>query len=113
MISESLVTATIANGASLSGAVNLRGARLAAIVMPADWTAADLSFQAGIDATTLFNVYDEADAEVVVQAADDRFIILDPHRWRAVRTLKIRSGTAGSPVAQGGDRAITLIAVSG
>lgn len=111
MIAEGFATATIASGASLSGSVNLGGGRLFAIMMPADWTAADLTFQASVDGTTFYNVYDEEDSEVTVQAAEDRYIILEPARWLGVRYLKVRSGTSGSAVNQGADRAITLVQV--
>jgi len=80
-IYDTTATVTIANGASLSGAANLGEARICAIMMPADWTAADLTFQASIDGSTFYNVYDEFDTEVTVQAADDRYIILEPARW--------------------------------
>jgi hypothetical protein len=111
MINEAYSTATIANGASLSDAVNLQGGRLVAIVMPAAWTAGDLTFQASADGTTFNNVYDEDDAEVVVEAAASRHIILNPGVWLGIRQIKVRSGTSGAAVNQGGARLITLVCV--
>lgn len=111
MTEEGIVPVTIANNESLSAAVDLAGGRLFAIMMPADWTAADLTFQACHAGTTFHNVYNEDDQEVVVQAAEDRFIILNPARWLGVRKLKVRSGTAASAVTQGGAREINLVVV--
>ena len=111
--SEYLVEVTVSSGASLSESINLGSTRLSAIMMPADWTAADLTFQASPNSGgTYHNLYDEADAEVVVQAAEDRYIILSPDVWSGVRNLKIRSGTSGTPVNQAADRAITLVCVA-
>lgn len=105
------LTATIANGAALSGAIHLRTHRLFALQMPADWTAADLTFQGSFDGTTYADVYDEDDAEVVVEAAAARFIILDPAKFLGLQRLKIRSGTTGSPVNQGAARDIAVIGI--
>jgi hypothetical protein len=104
-------TIVIANGESLSGAVHLRSHRLFAIQMPASWTAADLTFQASYDGSTYADVYDEDDAEVVVQAAASRFIILDPAKFLGMQRIKVRSGTTGVAVNQGGARSLQLILV--
>lgn len=111
MVEEGIVPVAIANNESLSSAVDLAGGRLFAIMMPADWTAADLTFQAAHAGDTYHNIYNEDDAEVVVQAAEDRYIILSPARWLGVRRLKVRSGTAASAVNQGAARTINLVVV--
>jgi len=105
--------AVIANGASLSGVVDLNGHTLVGILMPGTWTTAVLTFQAGEPVAasyTLANVYDQFGTEKTVQAAASRFIALDPSEWAAVRWLKVRSGTAGSAVNQGGARTVVLVA---
>ena len=110
----------IANGASLSAEVDLRHHSLVAIQMPADWTAADLTFQGrpGADDTTprinetLQNVYDDAGNEVTVQADADRYIALTAAVLDALTGLgrvKVRSGTSGTPVNQGATRVLTLV----
>ena len=54
-------TATIAISTSLSAAIALPpGWYPAAILMPAAWTAADLTFQLSLDGTTFADLYDEA-----------------------------------------------------
>lgn len=105
-----LVSVSIANGASLSDAGNLGPFRLVGIVMPATWTAANLTFQVSDDAgTTYNNLYDDLGTEVTVTAAASRYIALDPAVFAGINYLKVRSGTSGSAVNQGGDRTITLV----
>ena len=103
--------ATIASSGSLSGAVDLDLNRMLAIQMPSAWTAADLTFQGSLDGSTFYDLYDENDAEVTVQAAASRFIILEPARLLGIPHVKVRSGTAASPVAQGAERTIILVAM--
>jgi hypothetical protein len=102
--------ATIANGASLSGAVDLGPELRAALIqMPGDWAAADLTFQASVDGTTFWNLHvDSSDTEVTVQAGEDRTIVLPKTVFEGIRHLKIRSGTAGSAVNQGAARTLTI-----
>lgn len=100
------VAATIADDASLSGAVDLGAGRvLVAIEMPADWTAADLTFQVcSTSGGTYQDLYDQNGTEKNFKVAADRFVGLDDGSfWLGVRYLKVRSGTAASAVAQ--DRA--------
>lgn len=104
------LTATIANGASLSGAVDLKGYGLLAIQMPAAWTAADLTFQASADGGTAFaDVYDDNGAEVQKPAAANRYILVNQPLPYGVDRIKIRSGTSGTPVNQGAARTLTLL----
>lgn len=105
-----LETVTIANGASLSGELPVgRGCTVVGIVMPAAWTAANLTFQASHDGTTFNNLYDNG-TEYTITAAISRYIAVDPNKFDSISRLKVRSGTAGAPVNQtGADRAITLV----
>lgn len=101
-------TVTIANGASLSGALSVGGRLVGAIIMPSAWTTAVLTFQASDDGTTFRNVYDEYGAEYTVQASADRHIVLDPAKLSGCQYLQIRSGTSGAAVNQGGSRSIKI-----
>lgn len=101
--------ATIANGAALSGAVDLQGNTIVGIQMPSSWTAANLTFQGSADGTTYQDVYDTSGTEVVITAAASRCIVVNPATFQALRFLKIRSGTTGTPVNQGAARTISLI----
>lgn len=107
-------TATIANGASLSGAVDLVDYRPIAVQMPATWTAANLTFQASVDGTTYQDVYDDSATELAVGAASARYVALGSAAQLALsgaQYLKVRSGASGSPVNQGGARSVVLVLV--
>ena len=113
---------TIANGASLSPSVVLRagtddkgydlptGCRLFGIVMPAAWTAANLTFQVSHDGVTTWNnLYDANGNEVTITASTSRYIALDPVVFAGVQFLKVRSGTSGTAVNQGQEVILQLI----
>lgn len=102
-------TATIANGASLSDAIQTDGATIVGISMPAAWTAANLTFQASHDDATFNNVYDEIGTEKTVIVSTDRHIVLNPVDFIGANSIKIRSGTAGTPVNQGAARSIVIL----
>jgi hypothetical protein len=101
-------TVTIANGASLSGAVDLGGRKLVAIIMPDAWTAASLTFQGSVDGTNFFNVYDGATERTLAVAAN-YYSALNIADWVGFRWVKIRSGTAGTAVNQAAERVLTLV----
>lgn len=105
-------TAVIANGESLSGAVDCSAGRLGRIVIPATWTAANLTFQGSYDGSNYANLYDEAGTEYTVTvggaAREIKVPVVD---FLSVRYLKIRSGTSGTPVNQGGARTLNLVLV--
>ena len=103
------IVATILNGAAVSNHINLEGSVLVGIRMPAAWTAANLTFRVSMDDVTFLDAYSGAGAEHVVTAAVDRHIWLDPSAFAGYRWLIVRSGTAGTPVNQAGDRLVTLV----
>lgn len=111
------VTATIANGASLSSLVDLSSfidvgsPRPAAIVIPSSWTAANLTvFICNPTGSSCQELYDGAGNEYqVVVTAANTYILLDQSVFNAVLYLKLQSGTSGSPVNQGGARTISVV----
>lgn len=102
--------ATIANGQSLSDAIDLGERRAVRIVMPAGWTAAALTFQSSYDGTTFNDLYDESGNEVSYTVAAGRSVRLPVGDWLGVRYLKIRSGSSGTPVNQGAARSLVVVA---
>ena len=104
-----IASATIASAASLSGAIDLAGCVLVGIQMPSGWDAANLTFQGSADGVTYGDVYDGAGTEYFVTAVASYFIRIDPQDLVPIRYLKVRSGTTGTPVAQGAERVLTLI----
>lgn len=101
----------IANGASLSDALNLVGHTMVGIVMPSSWTAASLTFQASIDGTNYFNLFDDGGNEQTVTAAASEHLFLSPLEWIGINWIKVRSGTSGAAVNQGGARTIQIVGV--
>lgn len=102
----------IANGASLSDAVALGPHRAVAIVMPDTWTAASLTFEVSVDGGTTYKpLYDVYGQEYTVPASNNRTILLPPSDFASVNALKIRSGSSGTPVNQGADRALQVASV--
>ena len=78
--------------------------------MPAVWDAADLTFQVSDDGGTTFrNLYWDWGPELVIDAAAAITIELSPFvGLHNIDQLKIRSGTAGTPVVTTDDRIILL-----
>jgi hypothetical protein len=104
-------TVTILNGASLSDAADLRGLPLVGVVLPAGYDTADLTFQGSADGDSFADLYDRAGNELkLTGAAASRYYVLAPGVLPGLRYIKVRSGTAGTPVAQTSDVVLTLIA---
>ncbi len=105
-----ILPATIANGASLTGTLDLGGLRLFGIVMPSGWTAADLTFQMSPDAGAAWaDLKNQDGAEITVTASAGGCFVLDPAQFSSLQYLRVRSGAAASPVAQGADRQLRLV----
>ena len=103
------LTATIANGASLSDAVAISG-KLVGLVVPAAWTAASLTFQGSVDGVNFYNVYDDATERTIASASvvASHYIALTLTHWLGFTHIKVRSGTASAAVNQGAARSIIL-----
>ena len=110
-MSISQTQVTIANGTSLSPEVDIGNKLLVGIAMPALWTAAAVTFQASFDGGVTWLNMQSASAELNYTAAQGQYICVDPSLWRGVVALKVRSGTAGTPVNQGQNSTLTLITV--
>lgn len=118
----SAVTATIANGASLSGAIQIDG-KLSALAMPAAFTNSGatvqpMTFDGSSDGVTFAPIFDlvggtvtertitAAQMTALAVASPGRSLALNPVDWMAYSHIKIRSGTAAAPVNQNGARTI-------
>ena len=97
----SFLPVTIAAGQSLSPQIDIGPGKLAGIVVPANWTAASLTFQVSPDGgTTWFEHYSSAGSETIFTAAAGDYLAVDQTLWQGVVSLKLRSGTVGTPVNQ-------------
>jgi hypothetical protein len=108
LANANVLTVTIANGASLSGAAEIGQGTLVGIQLPT-LTSASLSFQGSHDGVTYVEVVDASAAAVAYGASTGAVYIKAPADLAGVPFLKVRSGTSGSPVAQGAARTISLI----
>jgi len=106
------LTATIANGAALSGAVDLKGRQIIGLITPAGWTSAAVTFSVSYDGSTYVDLFDK-DGEVSLTDSTvigaDRMVALDPVRLLGARYVKVRSGTAASPTNQGAERVFSVL----
>lgn len=106
-----VVSPVIANAASLSGSIDARGKRLARVLVPTVWTAANLTFQTSADGVTFNDLYDDSGLEVVVTAVAGKVasISINAISLSDLMYLKIRSGTSAVPVTQTADRTLTTV----
>jgi hypothetical protein len=108
----STFTATIANGTSLSGNLDIGpNATIVGILMPAAWTAAALTFKAG-DGSNMGSVYNAAGEYSIpsgsIATGAATYLAIPPGDLAGCRTIAFRSGTSGSAVNQGADRVLTI-----
>jgi hypothetical protein len=97
------VSVTIASGQTESGAVDLHGMNLVGIMMPAAFTGTSVTFKGSLDGVTYNDLYNTDGTALSVTVAADRFILIVPSDFAAVRYLKLVSGSS-----EGAERTITL-----
>lgn len=96
-------TATIANAAQLSSAIeNKYGAELG-LVVPAAFTGTAVTFEVSADGTTYQGLYDTAGNAVSVTVAQGRSYVL-PSELLPWPYFKVKSGSA-----EGGARTLTVV----
>ena len=103
------MTATIASGTSLSSAVSVRGCSIAALIIPASWTAAVITFQVSMDGVTYYNYYNSSGSEPSITVASSTAVQIDPALLWVFPYIIVRSGTAATPVTQSGAKVVTLV----
>ena len=102
--------ATISSGQSLSPEIDIGAYTLVGIVVPTGWTPANLTFQMTPDGgVTWVEHYNSAGLNTIYVGAAGQYLAIDPTLWRGVNALKVRSGTAGSPVIQTSTVNVTLV----
>jgi len=104
----------IANGASLSGTIDLDGGRrsLLSLQMPAVWSAASLTFAVSFDGTTFVPLYWDGGEYTVAAAggaAASLGVSLEPSAFAGWPFVRVRSGTSGTAVNQGAARTIKAL----
>jgi hypothetical protein len=99
---ETLIDADEDN--DLSEAVNLGGATLIGIQMPATWTAADITFKASVDGTTYQDVQIFGSTYTLTVAASEYVMIPVDKSFLLPPLLKIKSS-----MAQAANRTLQLV----
>jgi hypothetical protein len=107
-----IVHATIANRASLSGAIDCSAAPPVRISAPASWTAAGLTFQVSSDGITFEDLFDITGNEVMVNVTPGTVVRLSAAWAVSPVWLKLRSGTRKAPVMQAADRIFSIAMVT-
>ena len=101
---------TISGGTSLSPAMAMNNSFVSGIIIPATWSAADLTFQVSFDGTNFYDLYDGTDGtEVVIKGIAGKALRVAPVDFMGYTYLKVRSGTGATPVNQTGDKLITVV----
>lgn len=108
LASANVLTVTIANGASLSGAAHIGAGTLAGIQLPT-FTSAALTFQGSADGVTYVEVVDASNQAVTFTATTGALYLKAPADLAGIPYIKVRSGTSGAAVNQGAARTISLI----
>ena len=101
---------TIADGESLSNAVYI-GGQLLYVLLPAI-TSAAITFQISDDGVTYYDLKDDdaSGTETTLAASTGSIAYrLTGDDWKAVQYIKVRSGTAASPVNQADGDVIKLV----
>ena len=112
MTTPTVTPVTISNGTSLSPAVLIGPKTLVGVALPSGWAAANLSLQASWDGTNYFEFGNSAGLFAITTSGTVGEVIgLDPNIFRGIVAIKIRSGTAASPVNQVGDQLVQVITV--
>lgn len=114
---RTLIPVLIASGTSLSAEVTVGAKRIVGILMPAGWDAASITFAAltrqtavAVPVKTFGKVQDAGGTEVAITSpALDTYVAIAPTvALLGLGTIKVRSGTAATPVNQTADRILFL-----
>lgn len=84
-------TATIAIGATVSSAISLGTARLAGVLFPSDWVAADLTVQVSLDGSNYFDMYDINGIKYTIKGLASRYVMVPLADFMGFSTFKFVS----------------------
>lgn len=96
-------------GESLSNPIDCTMGHPVRITMPTKWNSALLTFQVSTDGGFYHDVHDYKGDEIAINVTPNATVILDTKWGEAIAHLKVRSGTAESPVVQEADREFSVV----
>jgi hypothetical protein len=100
------VILTIPAGQALSDAVSSGNRGLLGYLLPPAWDPAVLTLQGSLDGANFFDVFDSFGTEIVFTVAANRLILPEVRLPFGFPFIRVRSGTAASPVNQTAQRVI-------
>lgn len=103
-VAIAVLTATIASGQTVSGAVALPSATMSGLILPAAFTGTSISFQVSVDGSAYVALYDSSNALETVTVTQARAYSLNPTVFAGWPYAKLVSNAA-----EGGSRAITVV----
>ena len=102
------VTFTIPANDSLSNIIDIQNYIPVSLVMPSQWTTAQITFKTG--PSSVYNYNDMDGNEIILEPFVGKTIQIKPQIWYGFgRYLQIKSGTSSASVAQAQARIVTLI----
>ncbi len=108
-----ITTVTIADSASLSGASATPdgGGELILMGFQTDsaWDTNAVTFQGLVPGGSFANVFGDTAEYSIAGVVASTFYAVDPLKFTAFESIKVRSGTSGSAVNQSGATVITLV----
>lgn len=111
MALRTVQTVSIANGASVSGTIDLLRTAIVGFVAPASWTTAALNIEVSTDGTSwssLYDAYGSATGSLSALVAGAAYAV-DMVSLLPFRYVRLRSGTSASPVNQAAQRDFKII----
>jgi hypothetical protein len=102
-------TVTVADGQSLSDALSVDKYVVCGFVVDSGWNTAALTFTVSYDGTTYYNMFNGATELSYAAIAASSWVSVDPAVFMGIPYIKVRSGTAGTPVNQTGASVVTVI----
>lgn len=113
VVANTSATIVIAAGGSTSGAIDLNGAALKRLILPATLQGAFLGFRHGLKADAMGESRDDAGVLIAVPFVAGTAIEFDPDLYRGCRFFSVRtlSDEAGAAQAQAAARQIGLVAL--
>lgn len=110
-INQTLATATILSGQSVSNELDLGGSIPLHILIPAAWTAAAITIETSLDGINWVPfIYDDANALVQISSpVAGNLYTLSFWGVYGLKKFRLRSGTSSSPINQSADRSITIV----
>lgn len=95
----------VADGDTVSSAVDLSGTTLAGILFPAEYDGASITLQASNSYSGSYvDVYDAAGTAFTITAGASRMVMIEPSKVAGIQYMKIETN-----IAQTGDTSFTLL----